>query len=215
VVDSGTGCLGLKLLPLGSVKNVGVEFVTIASQQDLKSFADSAASLKDKLSSIQLIGVRAISGEGFTIGSVTEMSIDEKTGAITELKISDSANIANDNIVAITAKMITTKNPSAKAEEPEPPAAPAPAPKQAAPAAAAPAEPVATSAPAAAAAPATSSAFNKRSHEFLIGKTATQNITDSQGTVLVKSGETITEETIKMLEGKNELVKLMMNVSKN
>ena len=196
VVDDGTGCLGLKLLPVEAIKSVGVEFATILAQSDLKLFGDTAASLKNKLSSKQIIGLRAISSEGYTIGSVTEIAIDEKTGSIVELNISDSANIPNENIVAITAKMITAKSATVASEaEEEKPAAPA----------AAAAEPAAE----------TGKAFKQRSHEFLVGKTATQDIVDSQGAVLIKAGEVVTEQIIKTLEEKNEIVKLIMNVSKD
>lgn len=197
VVDDGTGCLGLKLLPMESVKSAGVEFLTISSKNDLKSFNDLANALKNKLSSKQLIGLRAISGEGFTIGSVTEIAIDEKTGAIIELKISESTNIPNENLVAITSKMITAKGDSDKAE------APVKAPAKQAEAA----QTEVLEEPA--------KVFKQRSHEFLIGKTATKDIIDSKGEVLVKAGEVITEPIIRMLESKNEIVKLIMNVSKD
>lgn len=201
VVDDGTGCLGLKLLPIEAVKSTGIEFLTVLSKNDLKSFSDTANTLKNKLSSKQLIGLRAISGEGFTIGSITEIGIDEKTGTIIELKISDSLSIANENLVAITAKMVTTNSSSKKDEAPAKPTAKSAAPAAAAAAAEYEEAPV--------------KAFKQRSHEFLIGKTATSDIIDSKGTLLVKNGEVITEPIIKMLEGKNEIVKLIMNVSKD
>lgn len=199
VVDDGTGCLGLKLLPVESVKSAGKEFLTISFKNDLKSFSDLATALKNKLSSKQLIGLRAISGEGFTIGSVTEITIDEKTGAIVELKINESTSIANENLVAITPKMITATSESHRTETPEK----TPEKHTAAPALKTPEE------------PAGAKVFKQRSHEFLIGKTATKDIIDGKGEVLVKEGETITEPIIKMLENKNEIVKLIMNVNKD
>lgn len=53
--------------------------------------------------------------------------------------------------------------------------------------------------------------FEKRQRQYLMGRKATKNIADSQGNIIIKTGETITEQVIDRAKGSGKLIELVMN----
>lgn len=125
--------------------------------------------------------------------------------------------------VSIPVASVPEAAPVAVPEKPAAAPAPVARPVAAAPVqAAAPVVPAPAAAPVQAQAPAApagennadmKSYFEKRRTEFLIGKSVKQNITDNDGTVLAKVGDTVDADMIERIKAADKIIELTMGVN--
>lgn len=202
----------MRALPFEAILGIG-EFAATVSRGDevfpVSSKADLVALLERN---VQVIKAGVMTKSGKYVGTVSEFSLDVKTGKILgcEIAAEDGGGfvVPGEKVVTYGAKFLVVEDgyeensgsdlmeskeaPLGKSPDPVKPAAKA---KNEAP----PADPV--------------EVFEARQRQYLAGKKATKKIVGTGGQVIINEGETITEETIEKALAADKYIELTMNVS--
>lgn len=193
---------GAKVVPFDAIRGIGEDAAIIEEPEEVILVSESEEAEELLKKNIRLIGTKAITTAGESLGNVVDFWVDPKNGEIAscDVKKSDSSTpvsiphkrlltLGKDALIALTEaeeKIGERKAVAKKAEKPAPKAKEAEKEKAA--------------------------AVAERQHEFLLGKTLKEDIFSDDGNLLFKAGQVVTEEIIKQAKEANKYLKLTFSV---
>ncbi len=227
--NKGHSLAGLRVLPFDKIYSVGIDFITTESEQAFISVKENFDEITAAISFLDLLGAEIMTVSGENAGKLRDLSIDEQTGVVETLHLDSgdfSAPLVESFSLGVifiqsgkpTTPAVTQAEPAAEiqatAVPQKRPTEPqrdkhtfkqkkrhyTPEPEHAA---AIPPEPAQTQqqyAP-----------LDNAAGQFstLIGKRSVKDITDADGSPLIKKGEVITAEIIQQAKAKNLMRKFL------
>lgn len=177
--------------------------VPAGSKQDARELLDEK---------VDIIGTRVMTDRGKIIGTVEEYFIDPESGKISGCRLAgkgaEAETIPDDNILTLAGNMIIVTDGEKGKPTPKPSAAP-------------PTVTGKTDTPASAGEEKAAKegeedekpvqVFEEHQRKYLLGRTATKEIKDEKGNVLIKDGEEITAELVEKVSAAGKYIELTMN----
>jgi len=117
---------GRSVLPFAAVRSLGADAVTVESATLTQPPADPAGAGNLLRSLTDLIGLKAVNGEGAYLGEVRDVTIEQATGALTELEAHSGGvlglggtgvTIRASSIRGIGPELVTVDMPAPTGEE--------------------------------------------------------------------------------------------------
>lgn len=215
---------GVRVLPYTSVNGVGEHAVTTESENELFALADNQDAVSLIKRGIKVKGTRVLTKAGNIIGNVTEFTIDEISGKITEVEWEMGTDVSGvipaDKVLTFGKDVLIfedkaagptpqpNRGPTAPVVEPEPeiPAVPQAAPSEE------PTAEVEAAPPAEEEEKKGTQLFLERQKQFLNGKYLTKDILDNEGNTLASAGTQLTLGLLNLLEIKGKLMEVSQNI---
>ncbi len=240
IVDIPNWHLGLKVIPLSLVEGIGEDAVMIESENIVKNLNEEPVGIELVERDIKLIGNKVLTNKGRVIGKVSEFYVDEDNGQVSGLELVDSNNnikgiiptdvtltfgkdalVVNNDVEnhLISCFEKTQEEPLSELETINEGAAEVEIEVQLDDEEAQRFEETSVleqeeteSIPMAEDKTEVANLFEQRQREYLIGKKATQDIVDSQGEIIIRKDDTITEEVIEKVTVAGKFKELVLNV---
>ncbi len=189
VAGSGHSVLSVTLLPFSEIFCIGKDIITTTTVDSIVQIRDCIDMFDKLVSAIDIIGLNVMSVNGSIIGTVSDISFDEKTGRLISILL-DTCQVDVEALITISRKIVfvdveedkdkeasvsqaVAKTQSAQVELP---AQPSPQPVQ-----------------------------KESSHSNLVGRNVVKDIFDTDGKLLARRGDLITQELVDTLKEKNKL----------
>jgi uncharacterized protein YrrD len=234
VVDVPNWYYGAYVIPFAMTEGIGKDAVMIESASIMKKLNEEPEAITLVESGVSLIGSKALTKKGKFIGRISEIYIDEDTGLITGCELID--NITVKGIIPVKSALTFGKDALIVEEKVEDnllstiddvdsetvPSAPEPE-KAAVPVEAGTDEPAAVETEPVPVDPAPESdqvadkpkavqLYEQKQREYLLGREVKSDIYDDNGTLIIKSGQKITEEILDIAVSSAKLKDLLFHV---
>lgn len=225
VIDANTGTvtalaiednkwyLGAKFLPISEVSSIGEYAVTTTSSDTLLSITEASEMEPLLEADIKVIGTKVLTTSGKIQGTVTELFIDE-SGKIVECEIEDNnstTTVTADKIVTFGKEVLIINESPKTTAKTTVATKPGTSPQQ---------QPTAAKDyPQTTAVSAhdhhtenTTTKFDEKQRNYLLGKKATRRITTDNGMVIVDNGAEITEAVLQKAKLAGKFAELSMSI---
>lgn len=144
--------------------------------------ADNAVNIDRGDSGITLIHTKSIASSGDVLGSIKDFSFDEKTGDIQSVQIDGGPEIAGKNILSLSNNLMFVDHGGS---------APTVFAKET---------------------PSNTASLQKEQRDYMLGRTVKNDISASNGRVVVKKGTVVTEEVIRAAEEAGVIIDLTLEL---
>lgn len=106
VLNTGRGCFGLKLLENALVNSTGQDYATTATAETITNFWENEEAMELNFTDADLIGARVVSNQGDVVGEIMDISLDVKSGEITNYILEGGTVLDKSSIVHIARGMV-------------------------------------------------------------------------------------------------------------
>ncbi len=225
IVDVPNWCFGLQVVPHNQAAGIGTDAVMVDNSDKLIELNQEFGGIELLQSGVRIIGSKALTKKGVIIGTISEYHVNVDTGKIIGYELIDNDNFVKGiipgramitlgrEVLVVESDMELLQEIDEQEEVLETEAIEEELPvqkikeevKKTIPKVAEPEEDPADK-------DKTVKLFEQRQREYLLGRTARNNIKDSQGNIIVQKGEVITQEIIDKVTLAGKFKELMLDV---